>query len=57
MNKKPLIDKHGGVRELPAEDLKKFDLLSERNPALYAKIKKGAGESAYPENSTKTPVN
>ncbi len=44
MNKKPLIDKGREVRELTAEDLKKFKPLSENNPALYAKIKKGVGE-------------
>ncbi len=44
MSKKPLIDKDGEVRELTADDLKKFKPISEINPALYAKIKKSVGE-------------
>lgn len=39
MNKKTLIDKNGEVRELTADDLKKFKRLSEAKPKLVAKIK------------------
>lgn len=56
MSKKPLIDKDGEVRELTAEDLKKFKPLSEANPALYAKIKKGVGERGSQKSPTKIPI-
>ena len=56
MSKKPLIDKDGEVRELTAEDLKKFNTLSEANPALYAKIKKSVGERGSQKSPTKIPI-
>ncbi len=56
MSKKPLIDKDGEVRELIADDLKKFKLLSESSPALYAKIKKGVGERGTQKSPTKIPI-
>ena len=56
MSKKPLIDKDGEVRELTADDLKKFKPLSEAKPALYAKIKKGVGERGAQKSPTKIPI-
>ncbi len=56
MSNKPLIDKDGEVRELTADDLKKFNPLSEANPALYVKIKKGVGERGAQKSPTKTPI-
>jgi len=53
---KSLIDKDGEVRELTADDLKKFKPLSEENPALYAKIKKGVGERGSQKSPTKVPI-
>ncbi len=52
MNKKPLIDKNGEVRELTSDELKKFKPISKANPRLLAKIKKGIGE----RGSQKTPI-
>ena len=40
MSKKPLIDKGGEVRELTADDLKKFKPIAEVAPELLAKSKK-----------------
>ena len=56
MSMKSLIDKDGEVRELTADDLKKFKPLSEVNPALYAKIKKGVGERGPQKSPTKVPI-
>ncbi len=56
MSKKSLIDKDGEVRELTADDLKKFKPLSEANPALYAKIRKGVGERGEQKSPTKIPI-
>ena len=56
MSKKSLINKDGEVRELTADDLKKFKPLSEANPALYAKIKKGVGERGSQKSPTKIPI-
>lgn len=56
MSKKSLIDKDGEVRELTADDLEKFKPLSEANPALYAKIKKGVGERGAQKSPTKIPI-
>ncbi len=56
MSKKPLIDKDGEVRELTSDDLKKFKPLSEANPGLYAKIKKGVGERGAQKSPTKIPI-
>ena len=56
MSMKPLIDKVGEVRELTSDDLKKFKPLSEANPALYAKIKKGVGERGPQKSPTKIPI-
>ncbi|PHS27508.1 MAG: hypothetical protein COA83_00415 [Methylophaga sp.] len=56
MSMKSLIDKDGEVRELTADDLKKFKPLSEENPALYAKIKKGVGERGSQKSPTKVPI-
>lgn len=56
MSKKSLIDKDGEVRELTADDLKKFKPLSEANPALYEKIKKGVGERGLQKSPTKIPI-
>ncbi len=44
MSKKPLIDKDGEVRELTADDLKKFKPITEIAPELLVKIKRGVGE-------------
>ncbi len=56
MSKKSLIDKDGEVRELTADDLKNFKPLSEANPALYAKIRKGVGERGEQKSPTKIPI-
>jgi len=56
MNKKPLIDKDGEVRELTADDLKEFKPISKANPALLAKIKKGIGERGTQKSPTKIPI-
>ena len=56
MSKKPLIDKDGEVRELTADELRKFKPLSEVNPALLAKIKKGVGERGPQKSPTKIPI-
>lgn len=56
MSKKPLIDKDGEVRELTADELKKFKSLSEANPTLYAKIKKSVGERGPQKSPTKIPI-
>ncbi len=56
MNKKSLIDKDGEVRELTADDLKKFKPISKVNPALHAKIKKGIGERGTQKSPTKIPI-
>jgi uncharacterized protein (DUF4415 family) len=56
MNKNPLIDKDGEVRELTADELKKFRPISEVNPALLAKIKKGVGERGPQKSPTKIPI-
>mgnify|MGYP000138417406 CR=1 FL=1 len=56
MSKKPLIDKDGDVRELTADDFKKFKPISESNPELLAKIKKGAGERGPQKSPTKIPI-
>lgn len=56
MNKKPLINKNGEVRELTADDLKEFKPLSESKPALFAKIKKGIGERGSQKSPTKIPI-
>jgi len=56
MSKKPLIDKNGEVRELTADELKKFKPLSEANPALLAKIKKSVGERGPQKSPTKIPI-
>ncbi len=56
MNKQPLIDKKGEVRELTADELKKFKPLSEANPALYAKIKKGVGDRSPQKLPIKIPI-
>ena len=56
MSKKPLIDKDGEVRELTADELKKFRPISEVNPALLAKIKKGVGERGPQKSPTKIPI-
>ncbi|MEA3303351.1 MAG: BrnA antitoxin family protein [Pseudomonadota bacterium] len=56
MSKKPLIDKDGEVRDLTSDDFKKFKPLSEANPALYAKIKKGVGERGPQKSPTKIPI-
>jgi uncharacterized protein (DUF4415 family) len=56
MNKKPLIDKNGEVRELTANDLKKFKPISEANPKLLAKIKKGIGERGSQKSPIKIPI-
>ena len=56
MSKKSLIDKNGEVRELTADDLKKFKSLSESNPKLYSKIKKGVGKRGAQKSPTKVPI-
>ncbi len=56
MSKKPLIDKEGDVRELTADDLKKFRPLSGENPSLYAKIRKGVGDRGPQKSPTKIPI-
>jgi uncharacterized protein (DUF4415 family) len=56
MSKKPLIDKGGEVRELTADDLKKFKPIAEVAPELLAKIKKGVGERGPQKSATKIPI-
>ena len=56
MSKKPLIDKEGEVRELTADDLKKFKPLSEASPSLNAKIKKSVGDRGPQKSPTKIPI-
>jgi uncharacterized protein (DUF4415 family) len=56
MSKKPLIDKEGEVRELTADDFEKFRPISDANPSLLAKIKKGVGERGPQKSPTKIPI-
>ncbi|KAF3982010.1 MAG: BrnA antitoxin family protein [Methylococcales symbiont of Hymedesmia sp. n. MRB-2018] len=56
MSKKSLIDKDGEVRELTENELKKFRPISEVNPSLLAKIKKGIGERGVQKSPTKIPI-
>ena len=57
MIKKPMIDKDGEVREMTAEDLKRFRPMHESNPALAAKITRGVGERGPQKAPTKIPIN
>jgi uncharacterized protein (DUF4415 family) len=56
MSNKSLIDKNGEVRELTAEDFKRFRPLAEVNPALFAKIKRGVGERGAQKAPTKVAI-
>ena len=56
MSNKPLIDKDGEVRELTAEDIKRFKPIADTNPSLLAKIKKGIGERGSQKSPTKIPI-
>jgi len=56
MNNKLLIDKNGEVREISAEDYKRFKPLAKANPSLLAKIKKGVGERGAQKAPTKVPI-
>lgn len=56
MSKKPLIDRDGEVRELTADDFKKFKPLSEANPALLSKIKRAVGERGPQKAPKKVPI-
>ena len=56
MNNKEMIDKDGEVRELSKEELKQFKPLSEVNPELLAKIKKGIGQRGPQKSPTKIPI-
>ena len=56
MNNKKMIDKDGEVRELSKEELKQFKPLSEVNPELLAKIKKGIGQRGPQKSPTKIPI-
>jgi uncharacterized protein (DUF4415 family) len=56
MSSKSLIDENGEVRELTAEDFKRFKPLAEVNPALLAKIKKGVGERGAQKAPTKVAI-
>jgi len=56
MNKKPLIDKDGEVRELTSDELKQFKPLAEVNPSLFAKIKKSVGERGPQKSPLKVPI-
>ena len=56
MSNKPLIDENGEVRELTAEDFKKFKPLAQANPSLLAKIKKGVGQRGAQKAPTKVPI-
>ena len=57
MNSKPMVDKDGEVREMTAEDLRRFRPLPEANPALAAKIKRSVGERGPQKAPTKIPIN
>jgi len=56
MSNKSLIDENGEVRELTAEDFKRFKPLAEVNPALLAKIKRGVGERGAQKAPTKVAI-
>jgi len=56
MNKNPLIDKDGEVRELTSDELKQFKPLAEVNPSLFAKIKKSVGERGPQKSPLKVPI-
>ena len=56
MSNKPIIDKDGEVRELTAEDFKRFKPLAKVNAPLLAKIKKGIGERGAQKAPTKVPI-
>ena len=56
MNDKPMIDENGEVRELSADDFKRFKPLAKANPSLLAKIKKGVGERGAQKAPTKVPI-
>ena len=56
MSSKSLIDENGEVRELTAEDFKRFKPLAEVNPALLEKIKKGVGERGAQKAPTKVAI-
>lgn len=56
MKNKKMIDKDGEVRELSKEELKQFKPLSEVNPELLAKIKKGIGQRGPQKSPTKIPI-
>ncbi len=56
MSNKPIIDKDGEVRELTAEDFKRFKPLAKANAPLLAKIKKGIGERGSQKAPTKVPI-
>jgi len=51
-----MIDKDGEVRELTAEDFKKFKPLAQSNPSLFAKIKRGIGERGPQKTPIKVPI-
>ncbi len=56
MSNKKMIDKDGEVRELSKEELKRFKPLSEVNPELLAKIKKGIGQRGPQKSPTKISI-
>jgi uncharacterized protein (DUF4415 family) len=56
MSKKPLTNKDGEVRELSAEDFKRFKPLAEANPELLSKIKRGVGERGAQNAPKKIPI-
>ncbi len=56
MSNKSLIDKDGEVRELTDKDFKRFKPLTEANPSLLAKIKRGVGERGPQKAPTKVPI-
>ncbi|MEE8056691.1 MAG: BrnA antitoxin family protein [Pseudomonadales bacterium] len=56
MSNKSLIDADGEVRELTAEDFKRFKPIAEVNPSLLSKIKRGVGERGPQKTPTKVPI-
>lgn len=51
-----MIDETGEVRELTAEELKRFKPLAKSHPSLLAKIKKGVGKRGAQKAPTKVPI-
>lgn len=56
MNKKPLTDQDGEVRELNEEDVRMFRPIAEAEPELLHKIKRGVGQRGPQKAPRKVPI-